>query len=287
VRRRARVVPTIAAITSHTGTGRGKTRRVLTPEQRAEFDRTGIVKLPGAFERHDAERMQAVLWDEMARRYGIERDDTSTWYRHAPTRLTTTKKSRAFASILGSTVTAALDDLLGAGRWQAPKHFGNVLVTMPNAREWRVPHAIWHADFGPEISRERLPVVKVWALFDDVAPGGGGTPQLAGSHRAFARYLERTGECDYKRAKFGFLASHPCLRALSHPDDDPRRNERFMEEGAEVDGEHLAVVECTGNAGDAYVTHPWVYHSIADNATPRPRLMRSVQVRARPAAVLD
>jgi ectoine hydroxylase-related dioxygenase (phytanoyl-CoA dioxygenase family) len=151
------------------------------------------------------------------------------------------------------------------------------LVTMPNATEWRVPHKIWHSDFQPTLPTDHLAVVKVWALFGDVAPGGAGTPQLCGSHRAFARYVETTGETDYKRAKFGFLKSHPWLRALSTDDGSPDRNATFMTP-TDVDGVPMHVMECTGNAGDLYITHPWTFHTIATNATPTPRLMRSFPI---------
>jgi hypothetical protein len=243
-----------------------------------ELATTGIVKLEAAFSDGDAARMRDVVWDELARRHRIERDDRSTWYRHPPTGLATTKKSGAFAPICGPVVATLLDSLFGSGRWRRPKHFGNVLVTMPNTQEWRVPHRVWHCDYQPTLPADRLRVVKLWALFDDVEPGGGGTPQLAGSHLAFARWVARTGERDYKRAKFGFLDSHPWLRALTRDDGEPDRNERFTHTGGVVDGVALHVVECTGRAGDVYVTHPWVFHSIATNATVRPRLMRSVGV---------
>jgi ectoine hydroxylase-related dioxygenase (phytanoyl-CoA dioxygenase family) len=175
-------------------------------------------------------------------------------------------------------VEHALDTLLGAGHWARPRQFGNVLVTMPNAREWRVPHAVWHSDFPATLPVDRLTVLKLWALFGDVEPRGGGTPQLAGSHLAFARYLERTTERDYKRAKFGFLDSHPWLQLLTRDDGDPDRNEALMDVGADIDGVRLRVVELTGRAGDVYLTHPWVFHSIASNASRCPRLMRSVTI---------
>jgi Phytanoyl-CoA dioxygenase (PhyH) len=244
---------------------------------RAAFDETGIIRIPGAFGAREAARMRDVVWNELRGRYGIRRQDPSTWRRH-PTGLKSTKRSPAFAPICGPSVAAALDAVLGAGRWRPPKHYGNVLVTMPDVDEWRVPHRIWHSDFPPTLPRDRVTVVKLWALFDDVEPGGGGTPQLAGSHLAFARHLARTGEHDYKRAKLGFLGSHPWLKALTRDDGDPRRNERLTGDGAEVDGIRLRVVECTGRAGDVYITHPWVFHSIASNASARPRLMRSVAV---------
>jgi ectoine hydroxylase-related dioxygenase (phytanoyl-CoA dioxygenase family) len=157
---------------------------------------------------------------------------------------------------------------------------------MPNATEWRVPHRVWHPDFGPSTSVRPLGAVKVWALCDDVEPTGGGTPQLLGSHRLFARYLEQTSEHRYKEAKLGFLRSHPWLRQLSTPDEDPRRNQRFLDVEADVDGLPARVVELTGRAGDVFITHPWVFHTIAENATSRPRFMRSGAVMAPQGAPL-
>ena len=44
---------------------------------------------------------------------------------------------------------------------------------------------------------------------------------------------------------------------------------------ADLDGLPVRVVELTGRAGDVYVTHPWILHSIAPNASDTPRMMRS------------
>jgi hypothetical protein len=43
------------------------------------------------------------------------------------------------------------------------------------------------------------------------------------------------------------------------------------------------VVELTGAPGDLFVTHPWVFHSIAGNAGTEPRFMRSFAIRERQA----
>jgi hypothetical protein len=246
------------------------------------FGATGIIKIEDAFGEREARRMRDVVWNELRGRYGIERDDPATWDRHPPTGLRSSKRSRAFAPICGPAVADRLDALFGAGNWRRPQHFGNVLVTMPSGGEWRVPHRVWHTDFVPTLPTDGLtgclPALKLWALVDDVEPGGGGTPQLAGSHLAFARYLQRSGERDQTRARNGFLRSHPWLYALTRDDGDRDRNDTFMRVGADVDGVTLRVVECTGRAGDVYLTHPWVFHSIATNASARPRLMRSVAV---------
>lgn len=246
---------------------------------REEFATTGILRIEGAFDDSAAARMCDVIWAELADRHGIERDDPSTWDRHQPTGLRTSKRSKAFAPILGPPLRDALDGLFGPGGWQRPRTFGNVLVTMPTATRWRVPHRVWHSDFQPTLPADRLVAVKLWALCDDVGPGGGGTPQLVGSHRAFARYLATTDERDYKRTKLGFLASHPWLRMLTTGNGGPSRDATLMA-GADLDGVHVSVVETTGRAGDVWITHPWVFHSIAVNASDRPRLMRSVAVDA-------
>ncbi len=152
---------------------------------------------------------------------------------------------------------------------------------MPNAEEWRVPDRIWHSDFEATFPIGSLFAVKLWALVSDVAPGGGGTPQISGSHRLFARYLEDCPDRSYKPAKFGFLRSHPWLKELTRDDGDPERNRRLMESDTDVDGLPARVVELTGRAGDVFVTHGWVFHSIAVDAGEQPRIMRSAAVYAR------
>lgn len=253
---------------------------MLTEQQRRKFDRDGILKVEGAFTDDQAVAMRGVLWREMANRHGVLRDDRSTWDRHRPDGLKSTKKSSAFDPIFGPVVRRALDDLFGAGRWREPKHMGQVLATMPNATEWRVPHKLWHSDFDPSVAVDAgLFAVKFWAFFDVVEPGQGGTPQLAGGHKLFARFLETLGDREYKHARDAFMRSHPWLRSLSTDDGDPCRNERLMQE-ADVDGLPARVVELTGKAGDVFITHAQVFHSIAVNARERPRLMRSGAVYA-------
>ena len=252
---------------------------MLTAEQWSQWDRDGIIKLENVFPKEDAVAMRGVFWREMANRYDVQRDDPSTWDRHRPDGLKSTKKSRAFDPIFGPVLRAALDDLFGGGRWQEPKHMGQVLATMPNAVEWRVPYKLWHSDFGPEGALQRLSAVKWWTFFDVVEPGQGGTPQLAGGHKVFARFLETLGDREYKLARDTFLKSHPWLRGLSTDDGDPCRNERLMAE-TDIDGLPVRVIELTGQPGDVFITHPWVFHSIAVNARSTPRLMRSGAIRA-------
>lgn len=253
---------------------------MLSAEEVDEFWATGIVRVRGAFTSDEAAAMRDTLWRELRTRYGIERHDRTTWDRHPPTGLKTSKKSKVFAPILGPAVAGALDQLFSPSTWSRPKHTGQVLVTMPGpATEWRVPWHLWHADFQYDAPFRPLFAVKYWALFGDAEPGGGATVQLAGSHRLVARYVEGlTDEREYKRVRDGFMRSHPWLRALRTADDDPDRNGRFMGADVDVEGVPLRVVECTGLAGDVYLTHPWVMHAIAPNVRSEPRLMKTAPI---------
>lgn len=257
----------------------GKSDRMLTEEQQASWARDGILKLERAFSGEDAVAMRGVLWRELDNRYAIKRDDPSTWDLHPPTGLKSTKKSSAFNPILGPVLRGALDDLFGCGGWQEPKHMGQVLMTMPNATEWRVPHKIWHSDFEPDARGRGLFALKWWTFFDVVEPGQGGTPQLAGGHNLFARFLETCPDLEYKYCRDTFLKSHEWLRALTKDDGLPGRTERFMQE-TDIDGLPARIVELTGKPGDVFLTHAWVFHSIAVNASTKSRMMRSGAIRA-------
>jgi hypothetical protein len=245
---------------------------MLTAEQLRVFERDGIVKVPGAFGVDDAARMREVLWAELAKRHGMERDDRSTWTTVRPTGLSTTKKHPVAGAILGPPLRSVLDHLLGS--WTEPPHQGQVLVTMPMAETWSVPHRQWHTDVGFEsLPADELVGVKIWALLTDLEPGGGGTPQVAGSHRVIARHLTRTSDRDFTTVRDQVLRSHPWFLSLTSAETDGRSS-RLMTE-ADLDGLPVRVVELTGSVGDVYLTHPWILHSIAPNAGETPRMMRS------------
>ncbi len=244
---------------------------MLSAAQLSEFERDGIVKVPGAFGAGDAARMRDVLWAELAKRHGMERDDRSTWTTLRPTGLKTTKKHSVADAILGPPLRSVLDHLLGS--WTEPPHQGQVLVTMPMAETWSVPHRQWHTDVGFDLPADELVAVKIWALLTDLEPGGGGTPQVAGSHRVIARHLSKTSERELTTVRDQVLCSHPWFLNLTSAKTDGRST-RLMTE-ADLDGLPVRVVELTGAAGDVYLTHPWILHSIAPNANDTPRMMRS------------
>jgi ectoine hydroxylase-related dioxygenase (phytanoyl-CoA dioxygenase family) len=112
--------------------------------------------------------------------------------------------------------------------------------------------------------------VKIWALLGDLEPGAGGTPQVAGSHKVVERFLTTTEEREFKAVRDEVLRSDPWFRNLT---SEQRTVDPMAP--ADLDGLPVRVIELTGQAGDVYLTHPWILHSIAPNAADAPRMMRS------------
>jgi len=250
------------------------------------FAATGVVKLTGVFSEDDAARMRDAVWRDLFHTDGVRRDDPSTWHRPQPLRkLARAKRDPSFAAMLGAPLRDFADAALG-GRWTVSTGYGNLLVSFPDVERWHLPgtEAFWHCDSGSLRSAEPLAWLHVFAVFGDVAAGGGGTLLVGGSHRIVTGYLEThpdfARQRDWRAACF---ASVPWLAELvetrrpanTAADVDEARRRRFMDDVNEVDGIPLLVHEACGVPGDVYVCHPFTIHCKPPNASDRPRFLRA------------
>jgi ectoine hydroxylase-related dioxygenase (phytanoyl-CoA dioxygenase family) len=253
-----------------------------TDAQRATFHEQGLLHLPAAIATIDADRMAARIWDVLDARDGIRREDPATWAVRQPTGFQSLTRAGVFAPLASAAVRAALDDLLGRGSWQSPDAWGAPLVTFPDgARAWDVPSGQWHLDFVARESAEHLPGVRILGLLVDVQPRGGTTLIVGGSHRLVERLIAdgRAAEGHSAHIRDELAAAYPWLGALWSRDAVPAdRVQRFMTEGATIDGVQLRVIELTGAAGDVFLMHPWTLHAPAPNCGSTPRLMISQSV---------
>ena len=154
-----------------------------------------------------------------------------------------------------------------------------LLLTLPNAETWTVPHGIWHLDL-PRLPRPGIPGLQAFAFLDAVPPGGGGTLVVRGSHRL----LNDRGFARSKQVK-RLLKREPWFAALMGRGEPDRR--RFLDAPAEVRGVPVQVVELHGEPGDVVLTDLRLLHTIAPNAGKAPRLMATQRyLRAEAAAQL-
>ena len=227
-----------------------------------DFDRDGLLVLRGAF---DPTGMADAMWDGLASRHRIQRDDPSTWPVGGFGKMTKFGKSGPFAGVGTPTVDAALrtifdDDWHEHGRWGQP------LITFPMPGPWEVPDA-WHIDFPPSA---QLDAVRMFAYLTEVASGGGGTVVIAGSHRLARMEPDGTKSATVR----AHLAERsPWFRDLWRPVPDEDRVQRFMHDGDVLDGVAVRVVELTGAPGDVVLWHPSLLHGIPPNCRATPRFM--------------
>ncbi len=269
---------------------------MLTAEQREAFDERGFIRIPAAFSREAAAAMEDRLWSVLDRRFGAKRDDPDSWetylkWEHTWPRLggglQPIRRSPVFLQIGSAATCAALDDLIGPGRWLRPSHWGSLLVTFPSgAGDWTVPSHLWHTDYGFAGPRDRVWGSLMFSFLSTVPAQTGGTLIVQGSHRVVRRFVETLPSEKLLTLKMKVLRkmlmrSDPWLAALSSPRDDVReeRIERFMESEHDIGGTPVRVVELTGEPGDIVLTHPWMLHCGSPNHGSYPRLMCVQRIR--------
>ena len=140
-----------------------------------------------------------------------------------------------------------------------------LLFTLPNAESWTVPHSIWHLDL-PRLPDSGLPGVQMFAFLDTVAPGGGGTLVVTGSHRLLNEGRRISSKQLKKRLK-----REPYFRDLMSRGFADRH--RFIRERSRLGDVELQVVELHGEPGDVFLMALRILHTLAPNAARVPRIM--------------
>jgi ectoine hydroxylase-related dioxygenase (phytanoyl-CoA dioxygenase family) len=169
-------------------------------------------------------------------------------------------------------------DLLGAGAWTPPAHWGHPLVTFPGPdREWTIPATGWHVDSHQWSAAEGVPGLVVFTFLDEVAPRGGGTLVMPGSHHVTWQLGQQAGGFMRTSDMKSVLApEHAWLADLwREPGPAGDQLSRYLDEGAVVAGTHVRVAELCGQAGDVVLMNQRVLHVAAPNARTTPRLMLS------------
>lgn len=231
----------------------------LTDAQKRELETRGVVRLDAMLPAEPVRvTREAVLRRLRERRLWpaeVRQEPMPRWPEPAVTAKQIGKRHPELEALFESPqVTASVEDLFaGAAIDRAMFSRPQLLVTLPNAAEWSAANSGWHADL-PRLASGGRPGVQLFILLDDVAPKGGGTLVVAGSHRLF-------DDGRFTRAKdvTGMLHDIPFFR-------DVRA-------GAELRGGQFEVVEMTGAAGDAWLIDLRLLHSAAPNASSHPRMM--------------
>jgi hypothetical protein len=257
---------------------------MLTAEQRRDFDQRGVAKLAGAADPRVVETLRAEIHELIARRGLVPEPSLWSATLHA-SKLAGVGKAHGFAEVWGERVTSALDELIGAGKWLAPRYSGQVL-SMPwpraDGKSWDVPHKGWHLDYRAPGLPHELPGVQLFLCLDRLESRSGATIVAAGLPRLVDGIRRRAGDSwpgssqDVRKA---LRRESLWFRELCSIRPGEDRCARFMTPTAEGDGLSLEVVELTGEPGDVWLMHPWMMHAGSPNCGARPRLVMTERIR--------
>lgn len=153
---------------------------------------------------------------------------------------------------------ALIDAITQLGERRAPPTFQptQILLSPPNQGPWTLKALNWHVDVSAD-PPDRLPGIQAFFLLDDVAPRGGATLALAGSHRP-----------DEHKPGTSAVAA-PSLRALLKNAPDPLEPQ-LRDRG-------IALVEMSGRAGDVFLMDMRALHTPSINSTNRLRMMATAR----------
>jgi ectoine hydroxylase-related dioxygenase (phytanoyl-CoA dioxygenase family) len=240
------------------------------------FHEHGWMRLPQAIDAAAAAEMRDLVWAELAAD-GILRKDPATWRVERPAHLQRLRDHPAFQVVGSEAVLAAIDAIMQGRAYESPRNWGSLFLAFPSVGEWEIPQGGWHIDAKYTSALDPPGGVKIFALLSDVAPRGGATLVVGGSHRLVHRWFsENPPPRDAKGPDMRrLLRAHPYLGSLQSAADAAQRIARFMGAVEDDGGIPLQVVELSGAAGDVFLLHPLTLHAAAPNAGPAPRFMLS------------
>jgi len=249
--------------------------RTLTPEQHDEFSRRGVLRMAGLLSPSAVRRARDFVLRRMEQlglwKDGAWRLDDRPRPKWPDSGLKTSKAvgnkhAELEALVEEPALRAAVDALLGGRPFDRKMHpRPQLLFTLPNIDAWVLPPG-WHVD-APRLASGAPPGVQLFACLDHVAPRGGGTLVIAGSHLLLNDHRHiRARDLRRELSHEAFFRPIWGRQPLSWEDDRP------LPSGA-VGDVALQVMELTGAPGDAYLVDLRVLHSGAPNAADRPRMM--------------
>ena len=125
---------------------------------------------------------------------------------------------------------------------------------------------MWHLDFL-RLPNNQLPGVQMFTFLDSVKPQGGGTLVVSGSHQL----LNNQRVTSSKEVKKTLEREEKYFTRLFSSQVENR--EKLLLENGQAGEVNLRIIELTGEPGDLYLADLRLLHTVAPNASNRPRLM--------------
>jgi hypothetical protein len=230
------------------------------------FMRDGYVALRGAVDAETAAKCRELIWAALAAR-GISEHDHSSW--PALTQMDDLDDEAFSAAGSSPALTAACDQLIGAGRWSRPVHPGRAVAVRFGSADDERANAGYHIEgsyHGPAGERwwvnvrSRARGLLALFLFSDVGRRDAPTRLICGSHRYVPEFLAPYGEAG-TNSDAAFWRPSVLCRTVAH---------------------------ATGHAGDVFLCHPFIVHTATwPHRGAGPRMIAQPAVHVRDGFALD
>lgn len=225
--------------------------QVLSLTDIEHFIEEGFCTLRGAFTCQQASAAADCVWERMEKKAGIHRCNPLTWPPSYDIEEQLTNPE--VLSCFNDSVAAAVEQLVGRGRWLGDRRWGFWPVNFSYGADlpYDYPTTSWHIDgnwFRHTVDCPKQGLLII-GLFTDIKPRWGGTILSLGSHKRTARVL----------------AEHP--EGISHLD-------LFREVLSEPLGNFY---EITGQAGDIFLAHPFMFHTRGYKHGGPPRIISNTE----------
>lgn len=218
-------------------------------DESAAFASSGFVRLGGFHPRERVEPIRRAVLEQLKhvhRGRGLPRSLRSL---PAFQQIAALSRSVEVPGLHAALMTPELSAIVAGLGGRSP---GNVqatqlLLSPPQQGAWTLQGLNWHVDVAAD-ARGPVPGVQAFFLIDDVAPHGGATLALAGSHRP---------EVDGP-------ALRRMLRMSTHLEQD-------------LDRIGIGIIEMAGRAGDVFLMDMRLLHTPSINATRSARIMATTR----------
>lgn len=116
-------------------------------------------------------------------------------------------------------------NILAGCKLQPSQPRPQILVTPPQKETWSIPETGWHVDLNAT-SVDSVPGIQVFVLLDDIAPKGGATMAIRGSHKSrdLSPTPDRVAEMCGKAGDVYLMD----MRVLHAPSINATKNARMM-----------------------------------------------------------
>ena len=238
---------------------------MLTEAQIEAFRTKGILRLGKFLPAEVVHAAQAFIFG-MAEEEGAWQGTTwqdGTWQLDETSKRPkfTKPMSKEELNILETPELLAVINILVDGQRLKARRKPSLLFTLPRT----TMGPAWHTD-APRQPHGRTPGVQMFTFLDTVAPGGGGTLAVSGSHRL----VDNGGHIRSKKIK-ALLMKYEYFRTLLSKKE--LNLEELLTTPGIAEGIELQVVEMHGEPRDVVLMDLRMLHMGSSNTTNRPRLM--------------